>query len=50
MKTEIANLKIKINPRYSAPTMVLASYPNTEVTIIDVAFGADALAPVKDLS
>ena len=50
LKAEIAALHIKINPRYRAPTLVLAPYPNTEVTIVDVAFGTDALAPVKDLS
>jgi len=51
LKAKIAALNIKINPRYSAPTMDLAPYPNTKVTIVDVAFGPDPVDdPVKDLS
>jgi len=50
LRDHIAGLHIKINPRYQAPTLALAPFPNTEVTIVDVSFGTGAVAPVKDLS
>ena len=49
LRAEIADLHVRFNPRYSAPTMVLAQYPNTQVTVVDVAFGPGASAPVIDL-
>ena len=49
LRTQIDAMHIKINPRYTAPALPLAAYPNTQVTIVDVPFGTGAVAPVIDL-